>query len=100
MLEAAYGREMNILATALVDIPAVSMPIPRSLKTWDICAIVLCDKNVSFSGLLFIPTQGIMILLLIQLLDMPHLPGGKDYLGKGEMLTKRHVNKFVHDIWE
>jgi hypothetical protein len=34
-LEVAYGREKNInsLATALVDIPAVSMPIINSLKT-------------------------------------------------------------------
>ncbi len=34
-LETAYGREMNIqfTATALVDIPAVSMPIALSLKT-------------------------------------------------------------------
>ncbi len=31
-LETAYGREMNITGTALVDIPAVSMPIARSLK--------------------------------------------------------------------
>ena len=27
-----------------LDIPAVSMPIARSLKTWDSCGIVLCDK--------------------------------------------------------
>ena len=33
----------NSLATALVDIPAVSMPIACSLKTLDICGIVLCD---------------------------------------------------------
>jgi hypothetical protein len=35
MLEAAYVREMNInsLATAQVDISAVSMPIAHSLKT-------------------------------------------------------------------
>jgi len=32
-------------AAALVDIPAVSMPIARSLKTCDICGIVLCDKT-------------------------------------------------------
>jgi hypothetical protein len=34
-LEAAYGRDLNTssLATALVDIPAVSMPIACSLKT-------------------------------------------------------------------
>jgi hypothetical protein len=30
---------------ALVNIPAVSMPIARSLKTQDICDIVLCDKT-------------------------------------------------------
>ena len=35
MLEEANGRENNVTtqATALVDIPAVSMPIARSLKT-------------------------------------------------------------------
>ncbi len=42
----AYGREINInsRATALVDIPAVSMPFARSLKLKTcICSIVLCD---------------------------------------------------------
>ncbi len=38
----------NSWATALVDIPAVSMPIARSLKTCDICDIVLCDKTAHF----------------------------------------------------
>ncbi len=38
----------NSWATALVDIPAVSMPIARSLKTCDICGIVLCDKTAHF----------------------------------------------------
>jgi hypothetical protein len=33
---------LNSLTTALVDIPAVSLPIARSLKV-DICGIVLCD---------------------------------------------------------
>ncbi len=49
-LEMAYGTEMDIqfTATALVDIPAVSMPIARSLKTCDICGIVLCDKTAHF----------------------------------------------------
>ncbi len=35
-------------ATALVDIPAVSMPIACSLKTCDICGIVMCDKTAHF----------------------------------------------------
>ena len=39
---------LNTLATALVDIPAVRMPIAYSLKTWDICGIVLCDKIAHF----------------------------------------------------
>ncbi len=49
-LETAYGREINIkfTAKALVDIPAVSMPITRSLKTCDISGIVLCDKTAHF----------------------------------------------------
>ncbi len=38
----------NSQATVLVDIPAVSMPITRSLKTCHICGIVLCDKTAHF----------------------------------------------------
>ncbi len=38
----------NSQATALVDIPVVSMPIARSLKICDICGIVLCDKTSHF----------------------------------------------------
>ncbi len=38
----------NLRVTALVDISAVSMPIARSLKTCDICGIVLCDKTAHF----------------------------------------------------
>ncbi len=38
----------NSQATALVDIPAVSMPIARSLKTCEISGIVLCDKTAHF----------------------------------------------------
>ncbi len=39
---------LNSRATALVDIPAVSMPIARSLKTCDICGFVLCNKTAHF----------------------------------------------------
>jgi hypothetical protein len=38
----------NSLATAMVYIPAVSMPIACSLKTRDICGIMLCDKTAHF----------------------------------------------------
>ncbi len=39
---------LNSRATALVDIPAVSMPIACSLKTNDICGIVVFDKTAHF----------------------------------------------------
>ena len=35
---------LNSLATALADIPAVCITIAHSLKTWNICGIVLRDK--------------------------------------------------------
>jgi hypothetical protein len=38
----------NSLAKALLDKPAVSMPIARSLKIWDVYGIVLCDKSAHF----------------------------------------------------
>ena len=69
----------NSLATALVDIPAVSMPIARSLKTWEICGIVLCDKNAHIRVPFYWPStrcKSVMIMLFNQLLDMPHLSGG------------------------
>ena len=47
-LEKAYGSPFNSWATALVDIPVVSMPIACFLKTCDICGIVLCDKTSLF----------------------------------------------------
>ena len=50
----AYGREMIIQFTALVDIPADSMPIARSLKTCEFCGIALCDKTAHFLEWLFI----------------------------------------------
>ncbi len=58
---------LNSRAIALVDIPAVSMPIARSLKTCDICGIVLCDKTAHFSVAFY------LIMLSNQYLDMPHL---------------------------
>ncbi len=41
-------QKCNSRATVLVDIPAVSMPIARSLKTCYICGIVLCDNTAHF----------------------------------------------------
>ena len=45
---------LNYLATALVDIPAVSMPIACSLKTWDICGIVFV-KTAHFKVAFYCP---------------------------------------------
>ena len=39
---------LNSWATALVGIPALSMPNAHSLKICDICGIVLCDKTEHF----------------------------------------------------
>jgi hypothetical protein len=38
-----------------VDIPAVSMPIAHSIKTWYSCGIVLCDKTAHFSVAFYCP---------------------------------------------
>ncbi len=55
-LETAYGRNIYIqfTAKALMDIPAVSKPIARSLKTCDICGIALCDKTAHFRVAFFV----------------------------------------------
>ena len=45
----------SYLATALVANPAVSMPIARSLKTWDICGIMLCDITAHFRLTFYCP---------------------------------------------
>ncbi len=80
-LETAYCREINIqfTATALVDIPAVSMPIACSLKTCNIrtlcCVIKLHILEWPFIVASLRPTCAI-IMLSNQHLDMPHLWGG------------------------
>ena len=84
------------LATALLDIPAVSMPIARSLNLrhlWHKTALFrvaiycpklkvhLCNDNAVWSAYWYATPVRWM-----------------DYLGKVEMLTNRDVNKFVHNI--
>lgn len=69
-------RAFTSLATALVDIPAVSMPIACFLKTCDICGILLPDiLEWPFIVAILRHTWAI-ILLSIQQLDMPHLWAG------------------------
>ncbi len=67
----------NSWATALVDIPAVSMPIARSLKTCDI-SVALCfviklhilERPFNVASLRH---TCVIIKLSNQYLDMPHL---------------------------
>ena len=50
--ETAYGRDgtLNYLATSLLDIPAVSMPSARSLKTVALCCVTKL-REVHYIGL-------------------------------------------------
>ena len=77
MLEAAYGREMNIKFYGNI----VSMPVARSLKTRDICVTKLHILEWAF---IVTSTRCtcVMILLFNHLLDMPHLSGGWIILAK------------------
>ena len=64
---------LNSLATALVDIPAVSKPIVCSLKT--LCFVT---KTHSLEWPFIVPSTRctcVMIMLFNQLRDMPHLSG-------------------------
>jgi hypothetical protein len=75
------------LATALVDIPAVSMP-PQNLRS----SVALCwvTKLQILEWPFIIPSTKcicVMIMLFNQLLDMPHLSGGWTILANDKMLT-------------
>jgi hypothetical protein len=50
---------LHSLATALVDIPAVFMPIARSLITCDFCGIALCDKTAHFIVAFYCPQNNV-----------------------------------------
>jgi hypothetical protein len=68
------------LATALVDIPPVSMSIAHSLNSRHLCH---CDTTAHFSGLLLSQHKvHLLIMLFNQLLDMPHQSGGWIILAK------------------
>ena len=69
---------LNYLATALVNIPVVSMPIVRYLKIEDICGIVLCDKLYIVEWHFIFPSTRctcVIVMLFNQLHDMPHQSG-------------------------
>jgi choline-glycine betaine transporter len=72
----------NSLATALASVALCCVAKLHTLESPFIVASTRCTC--------------VMIMLFNQLLDMPHLSEWMDYLGNGEMLTNRDVNKFVH----
>ncbi len=80
----------NSRATALVDIPAVSMPIAHSLKTCDICGIVLCDKTAHFR-VAFYPLK----CLWNEASCVPHLKLTSQLGGSCEILFG-HDTKNIH----
>jgi hypothetical protein len=90
---------INYLATALVDSPAVSMPTAHSLKTFDICCIVVCDKTADFRVAFYCPSTRctcVMIMLFNQILDMPHMSGGWIILAKEKgSLTWMETNLLI-----
>ena len=55
-----YGMNITFSGNSS-EIPAVIMPIPRSLKTWDIGGIVLCDKTVHFRVAFYCPQHKVQL---------------------------------------
>ncbi len=71
----------NSWATAPVDIPAVRMPIARSLETYDICGLVTCaviKLHILECHFIVASLRHICAIIILsnQRLDMPHLWGG------------------------
>ncbi len=91
----------NSRATALVDIPTVSMPIARSLKTCDICGIVLCDKTAYFRVAFYCGQPEARLCNNHAVESWYATPlRWMDYLSKGEVLTNTDLDRFVNNIWE
>ncbi len=93
-----HCRTFNLRPTALVDIPAVSMPIARSLKICDISGIVLCNKT---AHLCYCdqPKAHLCNNHYNQHPDMLYLSGGWIILVK-QNCSLTDLNKFVNKIWE
>ena len=95
----------NSLATALVDILAVSMLITYPLKNWDICGIVLCNKTAHFKVTFYCPQHKVHLC-------NDHAVGGWIILAKDKCLlmgmktnlcTTLERNKlFMHmeNVWD
>jgi hypothetical protein len=82
---------LNSLATALVDIPTVSMVTAHSLKT---SVALCCDKLHILKWPLL--SQHKVHLCNDQASSYATPVRWMDYLGNGGMLTNRDINKFVN----
>ena len=93
-LETAYGREINIQLTG-------------NSSGGHYCsqhANCTFPQNCTFAEWPFIVASlrytCAIFMLSNQHFDMPHLLGGMDNLGKGEVLTNTDLDRFVNNIWE
>ena len=85
---------LRSLATALVDIPAVSMPIAHSLNLRHLCRWV---TQLHILVAFIVPSTRctrVMILLFNELLDITHLTNGWIILAKEKCSINRDVNQF------
>ena len=104
-LETAYGREMNIQFTGKSSgghscCQHANCTLPQNLRPLALCCVIKLNiLEWSFIVASLRHTCAI-IMLSNQHLDMPHLWGGMDYLGKGEVLTITDLDRFVNNIWE
>ena len=105
-LEAAYGREIIIqLSANSSGGHSCSQHANCTLPKLETSVALCCVTKLHILEWPFIlPSTRctcVMIMLFNQLLDMPHLSGWWIILaGKGEMLTKKDVNKDVPKIRE
>ena len=77
------------------------MPIACSLKTWDICGILFCARTEYFKVAFYCPQHKVPLRNDYAVLSASWYATPvrwMDYLGKGDMLTNKDVNHFVHNI--
>ncbi len=86
-------RTFNSQATALVDIPGSQHPKCHALSKLATSVALCCVIKLHILEWTFIVVSLRQTCAIIKLsnqhLNMPHLRGGWNYLGKGEVLTKQ-----------
>jgi hypothetical protein len=81
-LEAAYGREISNSSGG--HSCSEQCHLHTSLKTWELCGVVLFDKTAHFRVAPSSRCTCVITMLFNQLLDIPHLSGGWIILAKEE----------------